>query len=164
MPKLLIIRHAKSSWKNPNLEDSRRPLNSRGERDAPEMGRRLSEKKILPDLMISSPAVRARTTAEIIAKEIKFSLKQIKYDWELFHANTNGLYNIVHKIPERFGTVFIYGHNPGFTYFANSLGNLNIDNIPTCGIVGLEFSCPWKKISEGSGTQLFFDYPKRPKE
>ena len=111
--------------------------------------------------MISSPALRAKTTAEVIASTIGYEVNQIKYDWELFHATTNDLFNITRNIPDRFKTVFLYGHNPGFTYFANSLGNLNIDNVPTTGIVGFEFSETWEKIKEGSGKLLLFDYPKK---
>lgn len=164
MPVLYLIRHAKSSWKNPELEDSQRPLNSRGERDAPEMAERLKARSLSVDLMISSPALRAKRTAQIIARALDYSSSQIKYDWELYHAGSNLLFNIMNKIPDRFSSVCLFGHNPGFTYFANALGGLDIYNIPTSGVVCLEFSEPWSKIKEGNGKLVFFDYPKKPKE
>lgn len=164
MPSLYLIRHAKSSWKQPELEDSKRPLSNRGERDAPEMARRLKLQSIIPDLIISSPALRARKTAEIISSEMGYDESEIKYDWELFHASTNTLLSILKKIPPRFRIVFLFGHNPGLTYFANSLSNLKIDNIPTTGIVGIEFNKPWKDINFGTGKMLLYDYPKKVKE
>jgi len=164
MPFLYLVRHAKSSWKNPELEDSKRPLNTRGEQDAPEMGNRLKARGIKPDLVISSPAVRARKTAEVIAHALSYDLDQIKYDWELFHANAGVLLNVLRKVPSRFDTVFMFGHNPGLTYFANQIGGLDIDNIPTSGIVAMEFSTSWKKVDLGTGKFQFFDYPKKTKE
>ena len=163
MPVLYLIRHAKSSWKQPELEDSKRPLNNRGERDANEMARRLKLQNILPDFIISSPALRARKTAEIIGSELEYKENEIKYDWELFHASTNTLLNILKKVSPRFRVVFLIGHNPGLTYMANSLGNLEIMNIPTTGIVVLEFNELWSEIEFGSGKLLSFDYPKKVK-
>jgi len=160
MPDLYIIRHGKSSWDNPHLEDPSRPLSARGERDAPMMANRLKLAGIKPDHIISSPALRARHTAELMSEVIEFPMKQIKFDWEVYDASTDGLLQIINRIESRFSMVFLYGHNPGLTYLTNALTGVTIDNIPTCGIAAIRFEHPWKKVKYRSGSLLMFDYPK----
>lgn len=158
---LYLVRHAKSSWDDPSLADIDRPLNKRGRRDAPEMGSRLRKRNILPELLISSPAVRAHKTAKEIAEKIGYSKKDIILDDGVYHAGQHSLLEIIHQLDNDTESVMLFGHNPGFTTFANALGNLDIDNIPTSGIVALEFSKSWKDIYYGDGKLLFFDYPKK---
>jgi len=146
------------------MEDSARPLNSRGKRDAPIMAQRVLALGIKPELFISSPAVRAMETAKLMAEVLKFPDKWIKYDWNIYHADPATLMRVVNTIESRFNLVFIFGHNPGFTYFANSLGKISIDNIPTSGIVGFQFSKKWSEIKPGDGSLLLYDYPKKIKE
>jgi len=160
MPDLFLIRHAKSSWDDPHLEDSVRPLSGRGKRDAPMMANRLKLSGIKPDLVISSPALRARQTAELMCDVIGFPKKQIKFDWEVYDASSDGLLQIVNHIESRFNFVFLYGHNPGITYFTNALAKVIIDNIPTSGIAGIHFEKAWKSIKYGNGSLTMFDYPK----
>ena len=159
---LILIRHAKSSWENPSLRDFDRPLNGRGQRDAPEMGRRLAEKEIIADLMLTSPANRAITTCQTIAEKIGYPLKAIEKDEEIYHAGPSTLLEVVRSIDDSWRTVLLFGHNPGFTDFANALNNTDIENIPTCGMVSIKFEVnSWQDISYGSGIQLEFDYPKK---
>jgi len=162
MKTLYLVRHAKSSWKYPDLSDHDRPLNKRGKRDAPEMGKRLLKQHAVPNTMISSTANRAYTTARMIAKEVDFPIDEIIPNSDLFHADPSEILDTVHRISDAHQSAMIFGHNPGFTWAANQLANLQIDNIPTCGIVVISFSIDsWAEVGFGKGELVFYDYPKR---
>ena len=161
MKELYLVRHAKSSWDFPNLSDHDRPLNGRGKRNAPEMGKRLKSLGILPDLLISSTAKRAYKTAKAIADEIGYSTEKIIVASDIFHASIENILDIVNDQLEETKSLMLFGHNPGFTWFANSFGVLEIGNIPTAGIVAFEVTKPWKDVTWGDGSMLFFDYPKK---
>ena len=134
MKHLYLIRHAKSSWSNPLLDDFERPLNQRGKTNAPFMAKVLLEKQIFPDFIFSSPAKRAKTTAEIFAEQLNFT-NDIAFEKSLYLTSTKTLLDILHRIPNTYNTVFLFGHNPELTQFANELNSTHIDNIPTSGIV-----------------------------
>ena len=157
---LLICRHAKSSWQDHCLGDVDRPLNKRGQRDAPEMGRRLRHNGLLPDLIIASHAVRARTTAEYYAIQLGYPCERIRIDPGLYAASPQSLLTLLRQLSPELERVMVVGHNPELTTLANLLGQLGIENVPTSGIVGLEFSLAWSDLVPGSGRLLFFDYPK----
>lgn len=165
MKTLYLIRHAKSSWDDLDLTDLERPLNERGKRDAPRMGKRLKEKNIFPDLMLTSPAKRAYETCKVIAKILGHSEEKIKTDQRLYHASEDQLLKVIQEIQDlndNEEVVFIFGHNPGLTDFANSLLNQTIDNIPTCGVIAANVRVKlWKETKFGSGEMKFFDFPKR---
>jgi len=158
---LYLVRHAKSSWRDPSLDDIERPLNKRGKRDAPFMGELLKEKVVNPDVVFSSPAKRASKTAQIIAEQIGYSKKDIIYAEEIYESSSHELVDFIKKIDDKYNSVMVFGHNPGFTMLNNFLSKKYIDNIPTCGIVALEFNSSWKEIEKNSAKMLFFDYPKR---
>ena len=163
MKTLFIIRHAKSSWDASNVDDFDRPLNERGKRDAPRMGKRFKEKDIHPDLMVSSPAKRALSTAKRIAEVLKYKKDDIKSDRRLYHADEEIILTVIRELKDNRDVVMLFGHNPGLTEFVNSLmdGSQDIDNIPTCGVVAFQFSIEhWAEIDWGKGKMLFFDYPK----
>lgn len=161
MKTLYLIRHAKSSWDDPSLRDEDRPLNERGLRDAPRMGKRLKEKDVVPDLMISSPANRALTTCRIIGKILKYREEHIKLCPELYHASEEDILHVVHTLNNKHDEVLIFGHNPGITEFANRLTNEHIINIPTCGIAACALNIDhWEETDWGKGKLLFFDFPK----
>lgn len=161
MKTLYLVRHAKSSWKFPELDDIERPLNKRGNRDAPVMGRFLKDRNILPDILISSPATRAKKTAKIIADTLSYPKDQIKLDEEIYEAGATHLLKITNGINDKCKSAMLVGHNPGMTYFANMLANIRIENIPTCGIACIELKLDsWKDITENSGTLTFFEFPK----
>jgi phosphohistidine phosphatase len=160
MKTLYLARHAKSSWKDPELSDVDRPLNKRGKRDAPFMGEVLNEKGIKPDLMVTSPARRARLTAESIAKEIGYKKKDIVVEEDLYEFSTSGLLDVIQGFDDEYNSVMIFGHNPAFTTLNNSLTDQYIDNIPTCGIVCIQFDLQWNQIESNSGKTQFFIYPK----
>jgi len=160
MKELILIRHAKSSWKHPELSDIDRPLNKRGQRDAPVMGEILAKKNVSPDLIISSPAERAKTTSITIAEIINYPVDKIKFVKSIYEASLFDLLTVIRNIDGNTESVMMFGHNPGFTMLNNYLTNRYIDNIPTCGIVSISFNSGWKDIEEGSGKLNYFIYPK----
>ncbi len=160
---VFLIRHAKSSWANPMQSDFDRPLNERGEEDAPMMGKRLKEKKIYPDLIIASAAKRTRQTAKRIAKAIGYDKEKIDLQPRIYHCESEMYRQVISSIGEEVATAFIIGHNPGITGFVNSLSELfAIDNMPTCGIVGARFDGVWSDFSVAKKEVFLFDYPKKP--
>jgi phosphohistidine phosphatase len=163
MKTLYIIRHAKSSWNYPGLSDFERPLNERGKRDAPRMGKRLKEKGVRPDLFLSSPAKRAFSTAKRIANVLGYEKEHIKTDKKLYHADDETMLEVIHGLKNKYNEVMVFGHNPGLTDFVNALMDTEhpIDNIPTSGVVCFQFQTDaWATITWGTGHLLFFDYPK----
>lgn len=163
MKTLYIIRHAKSSWADPDQADFDRPLNERGKRDAPRMGKRLKEKGVHPGLIIASPAKRAWSTAKRIAAALKYSRENIKTDSALYLADDEKLLSVVQKLKDKHNTVILVSHNPGLTDFVNSLRSdeMDIDNVPTCGVVAFSLNIDsWKDVNWGTGKVIFFDYPK----
>lgn len=164
MKTLYLVRHAKSSWDDPSLDDFNRPLNQRGEKDAPRMAKRLKERDVTVDLIISSPAKRAWHTCLAFARILEFPEEKIKSDRDLYHAGEEEFSSILKSIKDSNKVVMIFGHNPGLTDFANNLLNESIVNIPTAGIVACRLNIEsWNDISTGCGEMIFFDFPKKSK-
>jgi phosphohistidine phosphatase len=162
MKTLYLVRHAKSSWKDLSLDDFDRPLNDRGERDAPKIGAKLQALGIKPDRLVSSPALRARQTAVAFAKAFGIPKEKILFNERIYHADLGDLLDVIQRLPEAADTAMIFGHNPEFTWLANKLGKLSIDNIPTSGVVCLAFNVrEWEQVDYGLGRQQFFMYPKQ---
>lgn len=162
MKRLYLIRHAKSSWRILNPEDSDRPLNKRGKKDAPYMGQRLKQHHVLPDLILSSPAKRALKTAKIIAKEIGYAKGRIVVKDSLYLEGSAALLQAVQDVDDAHQQLMLFSHNPAITALAQSLSGVQVDNIPTCGIFCIDFDvASWKEVSPGNGTFIFFDYPKK---
>jgi len=162
MKRLILTRHAKSSWDDRRLSDFDRPLNRRGKQAAPLMGQRLAEKNIEPDAIITSPAKRARKTAGLIAKEIDFDRAAIEEDETIYEASLTDLLALVKNLDDSQHEVMLVGHNPGFTELGNFLADKRIDNLPTCGILCIDFPAEsWSEIDAGAGKLVFFDYPKK---
>ena len=162
MKKLYIIRHAKSSWSDETLDDFERPLNKRGKANAPMMGERLKEKGVMPDIIISSPAKRAKTTAEIIAKKVGY--KNILFLDDIYEATSETLSKIVKRLDESYKIIFLVGHNPSLNELAYKLAGFS-ENIPTCGIVEIDFKCKkWAEIAPQKAKLVMFDYPKNSDE
>lgn len=160
MKTLYLARHAKSYWKDQSIPDFDRPLNNRGKRDAPFMGEVLKDKKVKPDLIISSPAKRTKKTAIEIASKIGYSEKKILYNEELYEASSNTIIKVLNKIDEKYSSVMIFAHNPGLTLLNNNISNNYIDNIPTCGIIALQLEKRWNELGKNTCKFLFFEYPK----
>jgi len=160
MKTIFLVRHAKSFWGDQSTPDFDRPLNKRGKRDAPLMGDILNDKKIKLDLIISSPAKRAKKTAIAIADKISYPEKKIAYKEELYEASINTILKILQKLNEKNNSVMIFGHNPELTLFNNHISNHYIDNIPTCGVVALRLNKNWSELNKNTCEFLFFEYPK----
>lgn len=162
MKTLLLIRHAKSNWNNPDMDDFDRPLNKRGKQNAPEMASRLLMRGMVPELIISSPAKRTRTTAKIMAKEWKYPKQAILLEEELYLCYASTFLKVITKIDDDFEAVAIFAHNPGITDFANYLTQeIRIDNVPTTGIFAVQAETnSWKDFDRAAKKFLFFDYPK----
>ena len=161
MKSLLIVRHAKSSWDLTSLEDIDRPLNDRGKHDAPEMAKRLLREKIRIDAFISSPAKRAKKTAQLFIHEFKRSKDEIIYIDQLYNAHVADFYKVLGSVDESWNAVAVFSHNPGVTDFANSLTSVQIDNIPTCGIFAVKVNIEkWEDFEQADKEFWFFNYPK----
>ena len=159
--KLFIIRHAKSSWDHPHLSDFERPLNGRGQKDAPEMGKRLLDLGYQPGRIISSPANRAITTAREFAIILGVEPKRIKQDADLYHAHASTMRRIIAQADDQHDTIMLFGHNPGLTYLIEDLCDFDLDNLPTCAICGIEFQVSsWAEILHKDGIKFFYDFPK----
>jgi phosphohistidine phosphatase len=163
MKTIILVRHAKSSWKDSRLKDFDRPLNKRGKRDAPFMGKKLKDRQVMPDLILSSPAKRAKKTAASIAEEIGYPKKKIRYDDKLYHSGAQALLEIMRNQDDGQGTIMLFGHNPDLGDLAEMLLKGDpVYTIPTTGVYCIRFAVPrWKDVREGKGETVFFDYPKR---
>jgi phosphohistidine phosphatase len=161
MKTLTLVRHAKSSWKDSSLADRDRPLNKRGKRDAPEMGRRIAAAGIRPSLIVSSPAVRAWTTAKVIANEIGYPREFLQRDNALYLASVNGILDVIVSQDGGFNNLMLVGHNPGFTDFANYLVPGVTNNMPTAGVVSVELETDdWSLYDRPGAKLLLYDFPK----
>ena len=161
MKTLTLVRHAKSSWKDASLGDRKRPLNKRGKRDAPVMGRRIAAHGIRPSLIISSPAKRAWTTAQIIARELGYPLEFLQREEQLYLASLDDFLDVLVAQDEGFNSVMVVGHNPGMTDFANFLSPGLTHNLPTAGVVSVEIDQEhWKLYDRPQTRLLVHDYPK----
>ncbi len=162
MKNLLIIRHAKSSWDDPTVPDQERPLNARGKRDAPFMGRILRSRGLIPDLILASPARRARKTAKLIAAEVGYPAEKIVQEPRLYLHGVPAVRDLIAALPETADRVYLVGHNPDFTEVVNLLTNQDLANVPTCGVASIEFDLEsWGHVGTGLGRLAVFDYPKR---
>ena len=137
---LILVRHAKSSWADFSVPDFDRPLNDRGKKDAPEMAERLLKRKIEIDAFISSPAKRARKTAEAFAKIFDKDKEKIKFVEELYLASPDTFFRVISEVNDKYDTIAVFSHNNGITDFANLLTDARIDEIPTCGIFAIKIN------------------------
>ena len=145
-----------------SMRDFDRPLNKRGKHDAPLMGKLLRDRDVKPDWIVSSPANRAQTTAKIIASEVGYPLNEIVLEPRIYEAYLEDVLNVIQCLPNEIETVFVFGHNPAFTYLVNyfNRGEL-IMNLPTCGIGCVESTTEeWSSIHPDNANLVSFDYPK----
>ena len=154
MRRLYLVRHAKSSWKDFSLDDFDRPLNKRGKRDAPFMAQKLKEMEEKPDIIISSPAKRARKTAKHFSQTLDVPLV---LDERLYEAHSSNFEMVSKEAFETYDSIMIVSHNPGLTMFNDAISNKPIFNIPTTGIVSIAL----KSLDRLQGKQRFFLYPKQ---
>jgi phosphohistidine phosphatase len=161
MKTLTLFRHAKSSWAEPGLSDHDRPLNERGEHDAPLMARRLVDAGIRPSLMLSSTALRAWTTARLLARGIGYPAEFLQRDPQLYLATRKSILEVVARQETGFNNIVLFGHNPGLTDLAGILVPGITDNIPTCGFFSVNIDIDNWDINSSSPIELIaYDYPK----
>jgi phosphohistidine phosphatase len=161
MRTLFLIRHAKSSWDNPALRDFERPLNERGLNTAPRMATFLAQAGIQPDLLVSSPAKRAISTALFFGAAFGVGEAQIVRNEDIYEASVTTLLRIISQLSDQANTVLLFGHNPTFTDLANEFSSTPIINVPTCGIVRIETQADnWRSMYEGNSRVIATYFPK----
>lgn len=159
---LIIVRHGKSSWKYSDISDIDRHLKERGIHDAYTMAERLKERKLFPDLIISSPATRALHTALIFSRSLTHPLDKLQLNDTFYHGDDRDVLNVIQQTPENMRTLMIFGHNPTFTDLANQFFSQETDNLPTAGIAFLKFEAgQWADIEKKKILEEWMDYPKK---
>jgi phosphohistidine phosphatase len=147
MKTLLVLRHAKSSWKDFTLADYQRPLNKRGKRDAPKVGHLLREDGLVPELILSSPAIRARTTAEIVAEESGYE-GEIEYFPDFYPGDPQSYIEALNHLSDEYRYVMVVGHNPGLEELLETLTGDWL-SLPTAALAQILFSIKsWRELDE----------------
>lgn len=161
MKTLLLVRHAKSSWDDPALDDKARPLNGRGKKDAPAMGERLAKLGITPDLILSSPAVRALTTAELLAKALDYKRKKIAVVELIYGATPAALLDLIHTLDDNAKCALLVGHNPEISGLAHEFSRLN-EELPTCAVMEMHFDVKaWVQVRPDALKRSELHVPKK---
>jgi len=162
---LLLIRHAKSSWSNPDLEDMDRPLNKRGLRDAPFMAAYCRSQELIVDAIFSSPANRAYTTASFFEKEFQNEIKCFDKETELYFGSETDWMHLINELDESYDLPAFFSHNPTITYFSNMFAKEPQANVVTCGVVHLVSSVDsWKDLDYSNTYVRNFYFPKLVRE
>jgi phosphohistidine phosphatase len=160
---LYLVRHAKSSWKDQSLGDRARPLNKRGRRNSPEMGRRMAAQGHMPDIIISSPANRAYTTARNIAQELGIGESEIVTDDDLYFSGSGGMLGVLENVDDHHRRVMMVGHNPTMTDLLNTLAGTDVWNMVTCAVAIIGFDMDsWSDVRQTDGELIGYGYPKGP--
>ena len=161
MKTLLLMRHAKSSWKQTDLPDIDRPLNPRGERDAPAMGGLLKDNELIPDLILSSPAARARRTAELVANMSHYEHEIVFVD-KLYMAEPPDILGALNLLPDEITRVLLVAHNPGLEEALQLLTG-EVESLPTAAIASISLPIEhWSELNDGTRGSLLKVW--RPKE
>lgn len=158
MKTLFLLRHAKSSWKNPSLSDYDRPLNKRGKNDALLIAKLLKRKGINIDFIISSGAKRAIETAFFFAGELNLQPKVLE---DLYLASSRTIIRIIDDVDDKTNSILIVGHNPGITDLVNQISNYPLENLPTSGLIAFSIEGKWKDIGKKKFDFLFYEFPKK---
>lgn len=162
MKRLTLIRHAKSDWDN-RLPDFERPLNERGEGDAPRMAARLAQYQEIPDRLLSSPAARALRTSTLLARGLDIPEQEIRTDERLYNASARTLLDCIRATDDQVEHLVLVAHNPGITDLANELTDSRIDNLVTCAVLGADLEIEhWREARPGRGRVRYYDFPKNP--
>lgn len=160
MKTLVLMRHAKSSWDHPGLADHERPLNDRGLRDAPKMGRRLAAEGLVPDVILSSTAVRAVSTAELIAEALGFAVDRVVADERLYATSVAGLLDVIGELDSSVQTAIVVGHNPEMMSLVHRFTD-EIGHMPTCAAAEFGFDADaWDELDEGLVRDVRFESPR----
>lgn len=158
---LFIVRHGKSSRDYGNISDIDRPLKERGVTDGYVMAERLLSKQLIPQKIMSSPAIRALHSLTIFARVFEYPYQNIEINEAIYFADKNKMLSLIKHTPNHIESLMLFGHNPTFTDLSNHFLNKKIENIPTTGLVWLKFETKeWTKIDNNNLVENFFDYPK----
>ncbi|RAK68275.1 SixA phosphatase family protein [Hymenobacter edaphi] len=158
---LYLMRHAKSSWNFDGLSDKERPLNNRGRTDAPQMGQALAARNLQLDLLVSSPAVRALSTAALVAKELNYPPERIQVLDGVYEADLDRLVGLVQELPDEANSVLLVGHNPTITDTVNYLSPSAVHEMTTAAVVCLHFQTDrWADVHRHNAELYFVDSPK----
>ncbi|WP_223508770.1 MULTISPECIES: SixA phosphatase family protein [unclassified Pseudomonas] len=161
MKTLFLVRHAKSSWDDTSLPDRDRPLADRGRRDVAKMGKRLAERNVKLDLIMSSPATRALATAQVIANLLDFRRKEIVVNDRLYACEMDDLLDVIQELGDKLKRVMLVGHNPELTDLAHQLSS-EVTQMPTCAIAEFKFDAKsWSGIGKAKPAQVGLDFPKK---
>ena len=158
---LTLIRHAKSSWKEP-LPDFERPLSKRGKRNAPELGKWLLQNGVSFDHIVCSPARRTMETARLVASELGMPETAIMPDDNIYLASLSTFFDRVRQLDDRYHSIAMVGHNPGISSLANHLlANGLFEDMRTCACVQMRFPVrPWSDVGARQGELVFFHDPR----
>jgi phosphohistidine phosphatase len=160
--RLTLVRHAKSSWDYAELSDFERPLNARGRRDAPGMAKRLAAELERPLRLVSSPALRAITTAHAFAEALGLAHTAIRVEPRIYEATRGTLFSLVQELDDADHHVILFGHNPGFSELAQLLAPCSFSEMPTCATATLGFELKrWRELQPHAGTLLRYEFPKK---
>jgi phosphohistidine phosphatase len=158
---LFLIRHAKSDRSEAGLPDHDRPLNDRGRRDAREMGRRLKQRGVKPDLILASTALRARTTALLLAAELDLGADSLVEDQRIYASSATKLMYVVQELDDKLACVILVGHNPEMTELAQHFSQ-EAPDMPTCAVAQFTFAVDaWSGIGAAAPAGVAFDSPKK---
>ncbi|MDB4293909.1 histidine phosphatase family protein [Akkermansiaceae bacterium] len=151
MKRLILSRHAKSSWDNPELRDIDRPLNKRGLCSAPVMGKALVARGFIPEVILASPSVRTRMTADLLSEELDFPKDEIQIIDSFYGASAAEVVAVMNRLPDEVDCALLVGHNPTWTDLVNRLTGGRLVNLPTTGIVVIDFSVgSWTLAEQGT--------------
>lgn len=159
MKRIILMRHAKSSWDGPIHSDKSRPLNERGKHDAPRMGKALVDKQLIPDVIYASSSKRTTDTYHLISHH--FTNAEISFSDDLYLASPKTIMATLRSTSDAHTTCMVIAHNPGITELVNLLGNIRLDNMPTAGVASFVFDSSWADLEYGVCTLDYFNYPKK---
>lgn len=161
MKRLTLFRHGKSSWDEAGPEDFDRPLAPRGRRDVPEMAQRLASRHELPDLIVTSPARRALSSARMAARVLGYPEARLIEEPGLYLADAGRILRIVRSLASPADHLMLLGHNPGFNELANTVPGVRLDNLPTAGLFCAAFDvADWGDVESARGRFVYLDFPK----
>ncbi|HEU4717497.1 MAG TPA: histidine phosphatase family protein [Bacteroidia bacterium] len=161
MKTLWLIRHAKSSWNHGSITDIERPLSDRGYKDAGEMAERI-KKHIVAPVLVSSPAIRAFSTAIIFSRHLGYDLSRIRISNLLYASGVDQYFSVIRRLEDEFQSALLFGHNPVISDVLNVTAGLQMDEMPTAAVAGIEYDIDsWKKLPLQTGKLTLFDFPKK---
>lgn len=158
---LVVIRHTKSSWKEPGARDFDRPLKKDRLDDARKVGKYLHGLKLTPDAVICSPAMRTRQTAELMCEKLQFSFEQVTFDKRIYESSAAEIMQVVRETEATVQNLVVIGHNPSLTHFVNLLVPNSVNELPTTGVAWLELeSTDWEIYTTTPASLRYFISPK----